>query len=102
MAAANNTDSVAYMFDDSSVVWVVFQQGSAVNSNIYEMARSRLGISLNNLKRPPDGKGNRISHQTVVTIVLGVSLASLVGRRPKSGSKWVRLMLNRFPHEGAT
>ena len=32
----------------------------------------------------------------------GVSLASLVGRRPKSGSKWVRLMLNRFPHEGAT
>ena len=32
----------------------------------------------------------------------GISLASLVGRRPKSGSKWVRLMLNRFPHEGAT
>src|SRR6476646_3371487 len=32
----------------------------------------------------------------------GVSLASLVGRRLKSGLKRARLMLYRFPHEGVT
>ena len=35
-----NADSVTFMFDDSSVVWVVFQKGSVVNSTTYKIARS--------------------------------------------------------------
>jgi hypothetical protein len=35
-------------------------------------------------------------------VTTGVSLASLVGRRLKSGLKRARLMLYRFPHEGVT
>jgi len=59
-----NTDSVTYMFDDSSVVWVVFQQGGVVNSNTYEMARRAARNFLNNLNPPArwegkiDGAGN--------------------------------------------
>jgi len=59
-----NTDSVTYMFDDSSVVWVVLQQGGVVNSNTYEMARRAARNFLNNLNPPArwegkiDGAGN--------------------------------------------
>lgn len=60
-AAANNTESVAYMFDDSSVVGVVFQQESVVNSNTLRKGQNRLGISLNNLNAPANWKGNQIS-----------------------------------------
>jgi len=61
---ANNTDSVAYMLDDSSGGWVVFQQGRVVNSKTYEMARTAARNFLNNLNPPArwegkiDGAGN--------------------------------------------
>ena len=57
-----NTDSVTYLFDDSSVVWVVFQQGSVVNT--YGMARRAARNFLHNLNPPArwegkiDGAGN--------------------------------------------
>jgi len=45
------------MFDDSSVVWVVFQQGSVVNSDTYEMARRAARNFLNNLNLPARWEG---------------------------------------------
>lgn len=49
VSEAPSTDSVAYMFNDGSVVWVCFQPATAVDANTYTMARMTAHRFLNTL-----------------------------------------------------